>query len=129
MPLLSCENNLKQLKTLCHAYANRFGGPKSQFPTATGGAFWLTLAHTKPPLVDNTDIFKCPSNPFPSDVDSTDYLGPAGDANSLKPTDILGGCRHETGPNEAVYILIRKDSEVLRLSEKDANPYLSQLKK
>src|SRR5262245_11123953 len=46
-----CQNNLKQLWTMQANYMVQFGSADHLMPHDTGGAFWMKLTQTTPPLI------------------------------------------------------------------------------
>ena len=60
--IAACSGNLSQMWKMVNIYRSHFGCPMKSMPTGTGGAFWRSLEHTSPPLLDATSIetFLCP---------------------------------------------------------------------
>jgi hypothetical protein len=121
-----CVNNLAQLYTMEHNYAAMFGGQDRLMPAETGGAFWLKLTQTTPPLIDGAlaggefNIFSCPLEGAPNSG-TTDYRGPAIDINDRRVADgdPVGADReHNHGPGEGGNV-IRKSGDVLTVSPSD----------
>jgi prepilin-type N-terminal cleavage/methylation domain-containing protein len=121
-----CVNNLAQLYKMQHNYMAQFGGGDKLMPTETGGAFWLKLTQTTPPLIDATlaaggnNIFGCPLEGNPNSG-TTDYRGPANNINSATVGDgaIIGADKvGNHGANEGGNI-IRKSSDVLTVGLND----------
>jgi len=112
---LSCENNLKQLRTLLSVYAEQYGGPEKRFPSETGKAFWLKLTETRPPLVagEELEIFVCPGGDELPRPGLISYLGTGKDMNSLSGQDVIGCCHSGRHPDG--FIFLRKDGSIVKL--------------
>lgn len=57
-------------------------------PDDFGGAYWVRLTKTSPPLVA-ADVLRCPLLELP-DAPACQYLGPAADPSKFDPKDPLG---------------------------------------
>ena len=119
----SCVSNLSQLWKMQWNYAVHFGGPDKRMPTETGGAFWLVLRRTDPPLIDDMllTIFSCPVKGRRPLRDATDFRGPHIDVNSTKigDGDPVGADKignHGSGKGGNV---IRKSGDVITVPEDD----------
>lgn len=77
--VLGCQGNLR---TLHQAKAAPPG------PDEFGGAYWVRLTKTSPPLVA-ADALRCPLFQLP-DAPACQYLGPAADPSKLDAKDPLG---------------------------------------
>ena len=114
----SCANTLRTLWNHQQKYAEEFGGPAKKFPDATGGAFWLALAKTDPPLVSENalEVFVCPVRGDDARANFTTYRGPVKKASELKAADPVGCCVHAGGNVVVLY----KSGEVKTLDPEDA---------
>jgi type II secretory pathway pseudopilin PulG len=117
----ACANNQSQLWKMANCYMVQFGGPGKLLPVETGGAFWLKLSQTTPPLIDASlkDIFGCPVKGSPPAAGTTDYRGPAANANAAADGEIIGADKvgnHGTGYGGNV---IRKSGDVQTVAESD----------
>ena len=56
--IVHCAGNLSQLWKMEYVYMAypEYGGPEKIYPTETGGAFWLKLTQTNPPLIDDSAL-------------------------------------------------------------------------
>lgn len=108
----SCANNLSQLWKMECVYMSQFGGRLKKMPDAIGKDFWLALARTKPPLVDETvfEIFVCPGSGEEAAAGACTYAGPAENVARLKDGDAVGLCDDEIHGD--VVLILRKSGEV-----------------
>lgn len=115
-----CANNLSQLWKMEQVYMASRGGRMKRFPAETGGAFWLKLNETTPPLIEDTclDIFLCPVTGNAPVKGETDYLGPAVDVNTLKDGDWVGADRVGNHGKDGGNAL-RKSGDVVELTGKE----------
>jgi hypothetical protein len=105
----ACANNLRQLYTLQMTYMSTYGGVRKELPAETGSAFWLKLSQTKPPLVDDMELYLCPVLGRTGER-PCDYLGPSEPAKGLNSGDPIGADReknHREGGN-----VLRKDGSI-----------------
>jgi prepilin-type N-terminal cleavage/methylation domain-containing protein len=114
-----CGNNLSQLFKMQANYRAQYG--RGDLPTETGGAFWLKLNTTTPPLIDNTlrEIYACSAKGMPPAVGTTDYRGPAVNANTVADGDPLGADKvgnHKPGHGGNV---VRMSGDVLVAPDTD----------
>jgi hypothetical protein len=110
-----CSNNLSQLWRMQVVYMSQFGGRMKRMPEATGKEFWLTLAKTEPPLIDETslEIFVCPVSGDSTAKGVCTYAGPAENVAKLGPEDAVGLCEDE-GHGDVVILLLKSgDVEVV----------------
>jgi prepilin-type N-terminal cleavage/methylation domain-containing protein len=113
-------NNLKQLWTMQNNYMCQFSKQKLM-PPDTGGAFWLKLTMTTPPLIDSslTDIFDCSFTPLVAGAGTCEYRGPASDVNSFLDADPVGAdLVGSHGPSEGGVVL-RKSCDAMGVMETD----------
>ncbi len=106
--LTSDINNLKQLWTMQSNYRVQFGGRPKFLPHETGGAFWLKLSVTTPPLIDATlsDIYDCACSPTQPAPGTCEFRGPTTDANANADGDPVGACHVGAhGPVEGGIVL------------------------
>jgi hypothetical protein len=125
---LACENNLMQLWTLAHVYAQQFGGEQGRFPEETGKAFWLKLTETKPPLLagDELEVLICPDSEEIPRLGFTTYRGPGRDVNTMSGKDVVGCCGHVEHPDGSVFL--RKDGSIVILKGDKAKLLMAQVK-
>jgi len=118
--LTECSNNLSQLWKMQWNYMAQFGGRAKLMPPDTGGAFWLALSKTTPPLIDESlhDIYRCPASAKPAAAGATDYRGPAGDVNTFGDGDPVGAC--EDPGHGPFVVVLRKSGDVMSVSRDDA---------
>ncbi len=112
--IAQCRSNLVQLNTAMAQYRVQFG----KDPAATGGAYWLTLRDTNPPLVDPV-LLQCPLEGNPGA--GTDYRGPAEDPALYGEGDPLGADmegnhsrRGRSGGN-----VLRKSGDIMHVEPTD----------
>ena len=118
-----CLNNLKQLWTMQTNYMVQFGGRRKVMPDVTGGAFWLYLSTTQPPLIDSTvqDIYACSLAPPPA-FGETNYRGPAVNVTTAGDGDPVGADRltnHDQGGMAEGGNLLRKSGDVVTVGPTD----------
>ncbi len=123
--LTACVNNLAQLWKMQHNYGVQFSGGTGEMPDSTGGAFWLKLTQTSPPLISpsGADVFSCPALGSPLPAGQTSYMGPATNINSeinFQDGDPVGA--DKTGNHIATDALnvLRKSGDVLSVGTGDA---------
>ena len=117
----ACVNNLAQLWKMEHGYRVQFGGTAKAMPHETGGAFWIKLTQTNPPLIDSSlkDIFQCPMKGTPNAAGTTDYRGPASRVETMSDGDAVGADRiGNHGALEGGNVL-RKSGDILTVSDSD----------
>lgn len=105
----SCSNNLAQLWKMQQVYASQFGGKRKVMPLETGDAFWLKLAQTQPPLVDDSlrELFVCPLSGNEAKPGFTSYRGPRSNVNALKDDDVVGCCEPGSHPDKSINVLLK----------------------
>jgi hypothetical protein len=103
-----CSNNLSQLWKMQVVYMSQFGGRMKKMPEATGKEFWLALARTEPPLIDETalEIFVCPVSGDPAAKGVCTYAGPAENVAKMGSEDAVGLCEDE-GHGDVVILLLK----------------------
>jgi hypothetical protein len=119
--VISCVNNQSQLWKMMNNYMVMYGGSRKAMPSTTGGAFWLELSRTSPPLVDPSmmDIYECAVEGGPNAAGTTDYRGPAGNVNTFGDGDPVGADKvgnHGRGEGGNV---VRKSGDIQTVSEMD----------
>jgi prepilin-type N-terminal cleavage/methylation domain-containing protein len=122
--ITGCVNNLAQLWKMEHNYAAQHGDGAGTMPDVTGGAFWLKLSQTTPPLIDPTsaDIFSCPATGVLLPPGQVAYLGPATNINSVAAwgdADPVGADKtgnHNPGESNNV---LRKSGDVVSVPTTD----------
>lgn len=118
----SCGNNLAQLYKMQSNYAVQYGGKNKWMPTETGGAFWLKLQQTNPPLIDGSlsDIYRCPVGA--GGGGQTDYRGPKTNVNqgSVGDGEVIGADKVNNHGNNNGGNIIRKSGDVQNCGEADA---------
>ena len=128
-----CLNNLKQLWTMQTNYMVQFGGRRKIYPTESGGAFWIKLHNTTPPLIDSTvlDIYVCSLSGNVPDGITTDYRGPSANVNKAGDGDPVGADKetnHEQGGVKEGGNVLRKSGDVVTVGPNDAAFNSSTLK-
>lgn len=114
-PVAACAQNLANL----HAALLQYQADNGSMPFETGGAFWLKLSITGPPYVSNLSWYDCPVNGTGIPAGTTDYRGPAADANAFAATDPIGADKVGThGSNAGGHVLL-KDGTVSLVAESD----------
>lgn len=123
----SCENNLRQLRTLVSQYAQQFGGPDKRFPSETGKALWLKLTQTQPPILsgDELEILVCPDSEEAPRPGFTTFRGPRKDMNSLGAEDVLGCCPSSDHPDGVLFL--RKDGTIIILKRSKEEQLMGQV--
>jgi hypothetical protein len=113
----SCANNLSQLWRMQCVYMAQFGGRQKKMPSATGGAFWLALSKTEPPLIDESmaEMFICPLSGQPARPGFTSYRGPKRDVSTLAEGDVVGCCEPGCHPGGSINVLL-KSGEVIEVN-------------
>ena len=89
-------------------------------PATTGGTFWIGLSLSGPPYVADITLYACPVKGIAPPPGSTDYRGPAADANTYTPTMIIGADKvgnHGAGNGGHV---ILKNGTITLAAESDA---------
>jgi hypothetical protein len=118
--LTGCQNNLLQLWKMQHNYMVQFGGRTKSMPREAGGAFWLKLSQTTPPLIEPElmqSIYACPEVKGIK-IGTTTYRGPVADVNTLKEADFVGCCGPGHHPDGAI-VALKKSSEIVILKPAD----------
>jgi hypothetical protein len=117
--LTTCQNNLAQLWKLEHVYMSQFGGRAKKMPEATGKEFWLALAKTQPPVIDETvlDVFVCPASGLEAKSGTCSYRGPAVNVSRLADGDAVGMCDDEAHGDGAV--ILRKSGDTVVVSRNE----------
>jgi hypothetical protein len=117
--LSTCQNHLSQLWKMEWVYASQFGGRMKRMPEATGKEFWLALAKTQPPLIDESsrEIFLCVSQTADARPGTCSYRGPAVSVARLADGDAVGLCDDESHQDRAV--VLRKSGEAVIVSRSD----------
>ena len=112
---ISCISGLSNLWKMENVYMAR-NGRMGLYPPETGGAFWLKLNVTDPPLIKDSDleIFFCPVVDREVVKGGTDYLGPRMNVQQLGCDDWIGGDRPgnhgRNGGN-----MLRKNADIFEL--------------
>ena len=116
--IISCVSNFSQLWRMENVYmaSPQYGGPSRMYPSETGGAFWLKLTSTQPPLIENEvlSIYFCPVLDRDVVKGETDYLGPRADIVTLGDSEYIGSDRPENH-GDGWGIVLRKSSDILEL--------------
>lgn len=101
----ACANNLRQLWMMQMNYSVVFGGRTKQMPEATGPDFWLALARTTPPMIEEPeyDLFVCPFSDEKPRAGFTSYRGPSKKIGQLAGGDAVGCCVHADGSVNVLY--------------------------
>ncbi len=109
--LTSCQNNLSQLWKMQCVYMAQFGGRMKKMPDATGKDFWLALAKTMPPLIDESglDIFVCPASGIAAERGVCTFRGPVRPVSRLADGDFVGICDDEAHGEQVV--VLRKSGD------------------
>jgi type II secretory pathway pseudopilin PulG len=117
--LVSCQCNLSQLYRLQIVYSKSNAGAWP--PTAKGADFWLSLCHTKPPLVDEStrQIFACPVRDEECGPDKTHFRGPALPFGKLGIGDPLGADKEGNHGEHYGGNVLRKDGGVIEVPSGD----------
>jgi len=112
--ITACMNNLAQLWKMQHSYAAQYGDGAGTMPDVTGGAFWLKLSQTTPPLIDATsaDIYSCPATGVLLPAGQVAYLGPASNINAIA----LWGDADPVGADKVGNHTVNESNNVLRKS-------------
>jgi hypothetical protein len=114
-----CQNNLSQLWKMENVYMSQFGGRMKKMPEATGKEFWLALAKTQPPLIDETmfEMFVCPGSGHEAKAGFCSYRGPAVTVSRLADGDAIGMCDDEAHGDAAV--VLRKSGAAVVVPRND----------
>lgn len=90
--ITACINNLSQLWKMQANYMVQFGGIMKAMPPDLGGAFWIKLQTTTPPLIEVSlkDIYACSVLGTGVAVGVTDYWGPAKNIGIVGDGDPVG---------------------------------------
>ena len=117
--LAACSNNLSQLWKMENIYMSQYGGRMKLMPKETGKDFWLALARTPRPLIDeaNLDIFVCPASGEKPAKGFCGYAGPNGNMNETKDYGRFIGMCDDEAHGDSV-ILLRRSGDV-SVSDRD----------
>jgi len=88
-----CGANLRSLMQSAAVYRSMHGGRDMRLPREQGGAFWLKLSQTNPPLVHPVKmaaLYSCPVSTTDPAPGACEYRGPAADANGFEGGDPVG---------------------------------------
>ncbi len=117
----ACMKNLETLHKMMREYANQFGKPQNFMSTRKGGEFWIHLAQTTPPLVNDASLFACPLEGGRNAPGTTDYRGPSPNHNvlTLGAADPMGADRPGSHGFQAGGNVVRKNGQVVEAGEFD----------
>ncbi len=114
-PMAQCQSNLANLYAALQQYQTAYG----VMPYDTGGAFWIKLSMVAPPLVTDPAWYACPVKGVTPPAGSTDYRGPAADANGYAATAPIGADKVGShGFNAGGHVLL-KNGTISLVAEAD----------
>jgi len=110
---ISYDDNLRQLYVLGTVYASTH---KGNWPDTKGGALWMSLAKTSPPLIEpeQLELLGCPVR-GDWEPGQCDYLGPGKPLSELKPGDAVVACKPGNHGDAASGNVLLKDGSVVEV--------------
>lgn len=116
---LACANNLAQLYKLAVSYSVSHQG---RWPAGRGEELWASYRSLVPPLLggDHLQLPFCPVKGVPEHLEGSDFRGPAGPVNRLKPWDPVGADKPGNHGDEEGGNVLRMDGGVQECSLTDA---------
>jgi len=117
----ACSRHLDQLWAMEINYMSQYGGTSKMLPAETGGAFWMKLTQTAPPLLadEHLGLLDCPVSgdaPRPGQVQ---FRGPSENVNLRRTGPIGADLPGAHGQGRGGNIVLR-DGAVLGCLESDA---------
>ena len=101
------EQCLAHLQAL-YAAMQQYKTDNGAYPSDTGGNFWIRLSISGPPYVTDLSLYGCPVKAIAPPPGTTDYRGPASDANGYTPTQIIGADKVTNhGASAGGYVLLK----------------------
>lgn len=107
----ACRSNLQQLHKLGILYS---ASRKGRWPSAQGGALWVSFSQTQPPLIDaeQLELLFCPLAETEQAPGLTDYLGPVQSFGRLRDSEPLAADKEDNHGDRRGGNVLRKDGSV-----------------
>lgn len=107
----ACRSNLQQLHKLGILYS---ASRKGRWPSAQGGALWVSFSEIQPPLIDpeQLDLLFCPLTDTEHAPGMTDFLGPVSSFGRLRDSEPLAADKEDNHGDRKGGNVLRKDGSV-----------------